>query len=441
MTLRARFDRRLAALAPPPGAALVAVSGGPDSLALLDLLAGSGEAGHLSLQVAHVDHGIHPDSGAVATQVRAVAARYRLPVHVGELALGPGTSETAARTARYRWLEGLAAEQGAETIFTAHHQDDQVETILMRFLRGSGPAGLAGIPARRGRLLRPLLPFRREELAEHLHQIGLTAWQDPANRDPRHDRSWLRTTVLPLLRSRMPDVDRRLHLVGRQGAVHRAVVEALLERDSALDLRVEDGGVSVAATPLTGYDSGVLRALLGALGRRAGCLVGPTRAARIERLLTRDRSGAVAELGSGFLAELTFGRLRLFRGLVHPLGWEHVLIQGAAGQARAGEWTLEWTRDRAPDRLERNSEAGWFVDGAYLARPWQPGDRIRPLGGLGRRLVVRCMQDARIARTRRAGWPVIEEGGVVVWIPGVCRSADRIPEPGANALRINAQLG
>jgi tRNA(Ile)-lysidine synthetase-like protein len=286
-----------------------------------------------------------------------------------------------------------------------------------------------------------LLPFRREELAEHLHEIGLSAWQDPANSDPRHDRSWLRNGLLPELRRRMPEVDRRLLSVGRQAAVHRAVVDALLERSSGLDLRAEEGGFSVAAPSLSGYDSGVLRALLGALGRRAGCLVGPTRAARIERLLTRDRSGAVAELGSGFMAELTFGRLRLFRGSVHPPLWERVLIQGEAGRTSAGEWTLEWTHDRAPDRLERNSEAGWFIEGAYVARPWHPGDRIRPLGGPGRRLVVRCMQDVRIARTRRAGWPVIEEGGAVAWVPGVCRSADRIPEPGTRALRINAYLG
>jgi tRNA(Ile)-lysidine synthase len=440
MTLRERFDRRLAALAPPPGVALIAVSGGPDSLVLLDLLAGSSAAGQLSLHVAHADHGIHPDSGTVAEQVRAAAARYRIPVHVGRLTLGAMASETLARTARYHWLNQLATELGAETIFTAHHQDDQVETILMRLLRGSGPAGLAGIPARRGRVMRPLLPFRREQLAEHLHEIGLIAWEDPANRDPRHDRGWLRTDLLPMLRRRMPEVDRRILSVGRQAAAHRAVMDAMLEGID-LDLRVEEGGVSVAAPPLSGYDSGVLRALLGALGRRAGCLVGPTRAARIERLLSRDRSGAVAELGSGFLAELTFGRLRLFRGSVHPPRWERVLIQGEAGRARAGEWTLEWTRDRTPDRLERNPEAGWFVEGAYVARPWQPGDRIRPLGGSGRRLVVRCMQDARIARTRRAEWPVIEEGGGVVWVPGVCRSADRVPEPGTLALRINAHLG
>ncbi len=441
MTLRKRFDRRLAALGPPPGAALVAVSGGPDSLVLLDLLAGSPAASRLVLHVAHADHGIHPDSGTVAEQVRAAAARYRIPVHVGRLALGATASETAARTARYQWLNQLALELGAETIFTGHQQDDQVETILMRLLRGSGPAGLAGIPARRGRVMRPLLPFRREELAEHLHEIGLSAWEDPANSDPRHDRSWLRAELLPVLRRRVPEVDRRILSVGRQAAAHRAVVDALLEGSSGLDLRVEEGGVSVAAPSLSGYDSGVLRALLGGLGRRVGCLVGPTRAARIERLLTRDRSGAVAELGSGFMAELTFGRLRLFRGSVHPPLWERVLIQGEVGRATAGEWILEWTHDRAPDRLARYPEAGWLVEGAYVARPWHPGDRIRPLGGPGRRLVVRCMQDVRIARTRRAGWPVIEEGGVVAWVPGVCRSADRIPEPGTLALRINAHLG
>jgi tRNA(Ile)-lysidine synthetase-like protein len=106
----------------------------------------------------------------------------------------------------------------------------------------------------------------------------------------------------------------------------------------------------------------------------------------------------------------------------------------------AGEWWLSWRRAAAPDRLERDSATGWFADGVYVVRPWRPGDRIRPLGGRGRRLVVRCLQDARIARTRRAAWPVVARGELVVWVPGVCRSADRLPAPGAPALRIDAHL-
>ena len=440
MTLEDRFDRHLAALNLPRGVALVAVSGGPDSLALLALLARSPAALGLELQVAHADHGIHPDAAAVAESVRTAAGRYGVPAHVGLLALGFGATETRAREARYAWLLRLAGEIGAVVIFTAHQLDDQVETILMRALEGSGPAGLAGIAARRGKLVRPLLPYRREELAEYLQRTGLESWPDPANRNPRHQRSWIRTKLLPVLRERMPDVDRRLLAMGRQAAADRMAWDALLDAVSGLDLAHEGGDVSVAATPLKGYDSGVLRALLSALGRRAGYQIGPARAARIERLLVKGHSGAVAELGAGCSAELSFGRLRLFRASTHPVPWAPGVLEGPAGELTAGDWHLIWRREPAPERLERNQPVSWFEEGSYLVRPWRAGDVLRPLGGTGRRLVVRCMQDARIARSMRAAWPVVEADSRVVWVPGVCRSADRVPAPGVLALRVDAHL-
>ncbi|HEV8599097.1 MAG TPA: tRNA lysidine(34) synthetase TilS [Gemmatimonadales bacterium] len=440
MTLAARFDHHLASLALPAGPAVVAVSGGADSLALLDLLTRSAAARVLTLHVAHADHGIHPESARVADQVRAGAARYGLPIHVTRLALGGAASETAARSARYAWLEQLADELAAELIFTAHHQDDQVETILMRVLRGSGPAGLAGIAPRRGRLVRPLLPFRRAELAAHVHAVGLEAWQDPANADLRQERAWVRGELLPLLRSRLPAVERRILGLGRQAARQRTAWDTVLERLPDLDLQPSCEGVSVAASPLHGYDSSAREALLGALGRRVGCLIGPARAAQVERLLKGGRSGAVAELGNGCAAELSFGRLRLFRRPAHPLPWEPAVIAGDAGNLVAAGWRISWRQEPAPELLERNPAASWFTPGAYSVRPWRAGDRIRPLGASGRRLVVRCMQDARIARSRRASWPVIEAAGTIVWVPGACRSAERIPAAATPALRIDAHL-
>lgn len=440
MTLLARFDRHLAAMALPPGRALVAVSGGADSLALLELLAQAPSAAVLELQVVHADHGIHPESGRVAESVRATAARLGFPCHVARLALGPAASETVARAARYAWLERLAEELDADFILTAHHRDDQVETILMRVFKGSGPAGLAGIPPRRGKLVRPLLPYRRAELAAYLHEAGLTAWDDPANRDLRHQRSWIRAEIIPALRRRLPDLDRRILALGRQAAADRAAWDAMLERLPDLDLTVACDGVSVAASPLHGYDSSSVRVLLGALGRRAGWPIGPKRAARIQGLLSRGRSGAIAELGGGCAAELSFGRLRLFREPVHPFPWERVLLAGASGSMLAAGWRIAWEHGAAPERLERAAAASWFTEGPYAARPWRAGDRIRPLGAGGRRLVVRCMQDARIPRTQRAVWPVFEAAGTIVWVPGVCRSNERIPAPCAQALRIDAHL-
>ena len=438
MSLTERFDHALTALELPAGPAVVAVSGGPDSLALLGLLRQSPAARGLELHVAHADHGIHPDSALVAERVVAVANRWSLPVYVGHLALGSSASETVARRARYQWLNRLARELGSGMIFTGHQQDDQVETILLRVLKGSGPAGLAGMAPHRGNLIRPLLPFRRGELAAFVQTLGVDPWNDPANSDPRHERSWLRGQILPTLRGRLPLVEDRILVLGQRAAVQRAGWDGLLERLPGLDLTSECDAVSVAASPLHGYDSSTQQLLLGALGRRVGCVIGPLRSARIVGLLRAGRSGAVVELGNRYAAELSFGRLRLFRGA--PADWAPRIIEGAAGEFVAGEWRISWRREPAALQRERNPAVGWFPEDSYTVRPWHAGDRIRPLGGPGRRLVVRCMQDARIARSRRRAWPVIEAAGDIVWVPGACRSADRVPAPGTAALRIDAYL-
>ncbi len=441
MNLRERFERALAGLRLPAGPALVAVSGGSDSLGLLDLLAGSPEARRLSLRVAHLDHGIHPESRRVAQTVRRIAAQYGFPFHTDRVELGPNASETEARRARYRWLESVAERNGDALILTAHHRDDQIETVLMRLIRGSGPLGLAGMSPRRGSLVRPLLGISRAQLVEHVAGLDLPVFDDPANRDPRHLRSWIRVELLPLLRRRLPEIDRRLLRLAGRAARERAAWDALLAGDPSLDLRRECDGVSVAASPFSNYDSAAVWALLGALGRRAGCHVGPVRAARVERLLAGGRSGAVVQLGNGCAAELSFGRLRLFREQGPAGARFEVPIEGASGAQQAGSWRLAWRTEPAPERLERLSMASWFSPGTYVVRPWQPGDRILPLGGSGRRLVVRCMQDAHVARHRRAGWPVVERGGTIVWVPGVSRSDHAIPQAGEPALRIDAHHG
>src|SRR5256886_8376552 len=183
-----------------PGVALVAVSGGADSVALLDLLHALTPELGLSLVVAHVDHGIRSDSGTVARAVGELAERYELPFEVGELTLGPDATETVARRARYAWLGEVQLRHGARYLVTAHHRDDQVETILLRLLKGSAPAGLAGIPARgRGGIVRPLLPFAKAPLVAHLAQLPPPQHDHPPNRDPPHPRRWGRTLLPPLL--------------------------------------------------------------------------------------------------------------------------------------------------------------------------------------------------------------------------------------------------
>ncbi len=438
MTLLDDFRRHLATLHLPPGRALVAVSGGPDSVALLDLLHRTLDDHQLDLVVAHFDHGIQPASARVAAGVRALAEGYHLAYEEGHGALGPGAGETVARHARYAWLEATRLRLGAAVILTAHHADDQVETVLMRALAGSGPAGLAGMGARRATLVRPLLPFRRDAVVRYVRSERLPAWSDPANQDARHLRSWLRGDLLPMLRARLPHVDDALLAVGRHAARDRSAWNAALELLPGLDFRLERDGFSVAARVLSGYDSALGPTLLMAAARRVGCRLGPARAARVLGIAARGASGATVPLGERWIAEVAFGRVVVGRPAAAGATAARA-VQGAEGVGQWGGWRLRWLREAAPARQERRSLTAWIAPAPLEVRGWTSGERIRPLGGTGRRLLVRCFQDARVPRSRRAAWPVLAGPGGVVWVPGVCRSDALLPAPGTEAVRIDAE--
>ena len=438
MTLLDAFRRQLEALALPAGRALVAVSGGPDSVALLDLLHRTRDLHGLELVAAHFDHGIHPESAAVAAKVRALAESLGMEHEEGRAALGARAGETVARAARYAWLEATRLRLGAAVVFTAHHADDQVETVLMRTLAGSGPAGLAGMRPRSGTIIRPLLSFRRGALVDYARAQGLPVWLDPANEDPRHLRSWLRCDVLPLLRARLPHVDEALLAVGRQAARDRAAWDAVLELLPGLDFRVEFDGFSVAAGVLSGYHSALGETILTAAARRVGCRLGPARAGRVLRQAARGASGATIELGEGWAGEIAFGRLVVSR-VARPEPGGSWSLEGRCGERQWQRWRFRWSHEPAPPYQPRAALTTWLVPGPLEVRRRTIGERIRPLGGTGRRLVVRCFQDARVPRSRRAEWPVVAGPDGVVWIPGVCRSDALLPEPGTEALRIDAE--
>lgn len=443
MTLEHRLATELGRLGLPPCRLILGVSGGPDSLALLHLMHQVALPRGFELVVAHADHRLHPDSHEVAALVARYAESLALPAVIGSLDLPPGASESEARTVRHAWLEQVRVEQGAAYLVLGHQRDDQAETVLMRVLAGSGPAGLAAMAAVQGTLVRPLLPFSRRELADHVAAIGWQPWDDPANSDPRHTRSWLRSVVLPQLAARDPAVTDHLVRVADQAATHRQAWDALLDQLPELGLATELGGVSVAADPLLGYDSGLARTVIQAAGRRAGVVIGPRAAERVLGLAATRRSGAWAPLGAEWRAELAFGRLLLVErgGQAEP--GVAVLGSAAPGALRWGRWSLAWRREVAPERIGRDGWTSWFMPGACTVRPWRSGDQIRPRGGVGRRLAVRCMQDARVPRGERAGWPVLVAPGAsaILWIPGICRAEEAVPPPGVEAMRIDVSPG
>lgn len=150
------------------------------------------------VEAATVDHQLRPESGAEAAMVAEACAALGVPHEVLVVDVEPGNVQSAARTARYAALAGWTGRRGLTALLTAHHADDQAETLLLRLNRGSGVAGLAGVravgrvPGTRIPLLRPLLDWQREELAQVIAESGLTAANDPSNADTKYDRARLR---------------------------------------------------------------------------------------------------------------------------------------------------------------------------------------------------------------------------------------------------------
>ncbi len=277
-----RLARALADLAPAP-VWWVAYSGGADSHALLHALAVLRERLGGELRAVHVDHGLHPDAAAWARHCERICADLCVPLRIlrVDARAGRGESpEASARAARYAALRELIGP--GELLLTAHHADDQAETVLLQLLRGAGPAGLAGMASRRrfgaGLLVRPLLGFTRAALRGYADAHALAWIEDSANADPAVARSHLRHRVLPALAERWPGYAATL----ARAAAHQAEAARVLETVARGDLAALGGGTAgLAVEGLRALDPARQRLVLRVWLRASGLPVPP--AARLER--------------------------------------------------------------------------------------------------------------------------------------------------------------
>ncbi len=186
---------------------LVAVSGGPDSMALLHVLSVLRNKLDFELTAHAVDHGLRPEAREEVALAQQWARQNGLELDVTHLKVAPGGNlQARARAARLACLREQAQRVGAGCIAVGHHADDRAETVLLRILRGTGPAGLGAMGARTGDLIRPLLRARRSDVMSHLNRHGIPFSQDPSNDDRRFLRARVRWEVLPLLETMSPRI-------------------------------------------------------------------------------------------------------------------------------------------------------------------------------------------------------------------------------------------
>lgn len=283
----ARFRRDLEALVgSAPGRLGLAVSGGPDSLALLLLAAGAFPG---RIQAATVDHQLRPESAGEAAFVAALCSG----LGVAHATLHPsapisGSLQAEARRVRYGLLDAWREREGLDWLLTAHHLDDQAETVLMRLNRGAGVAGLSGVRAVNGRVLRPLLGWRRAELAEVVKAAGVEAVEDSSNADRRFDRVRMRQA---LAESDWLDPGP----IARSAAALAEAEDALAwTTDQLLESRIEQEGDALLLDP-SGLPAELRRRLALAILFRLGA-TGLPRGDEVSRLISALELGATATL-------------------------------------------------------------------------------------------------------------------------------------------------
>jgi tRNA(Ile)-lysidine synthase len=424
---------------------LVAVSGGPDSVALLHALTALRPEYELGLTVCHVHHGLRPEADRDAAFVEALAGRLGCPVRIVRVhvPLGGGRSpEEAARRVRYAALTRLADETGARRVALGHTADDQAETVLMRLLQGAGPRGLAGIPVRRGRLVRPLLEVGRAAVEAYLAAQGLAAVEDATNRDPKFLRNRIRHELLPLLAAQVgPRVPEALRRVARASREAVESLDALVRPRLAGCLSPTPVGWRLDLAALDGLLPGAAKAVLRIA---VGEVAAPD---RLGAGLREPHLDALLRLG----AAPSGARVRLPSGIVVERGRDAVWILSPAaaappaalsvpGRTRAGSWVVTATLGRADGGWPADPAGeAWFdwealtapgrAGPALTVRPPRAGERMVPFGGTTRIRLGRLLAAAGVPRLARARWPVVvgagpgADGGEALWLVGARRAA------------------
>jgi tRNA(Ile)-lysidine synthase len=257
---------------------VVAISGGPDSTCLLDVLTRLSTKLDLSLAVAHVDHGLSPDSAEIAARLSRQAAQSGHDVHVVRAPDLQGSNlQARARTFRYGFLDTVAANTGADRIATGHTLDDRVETTLARLIHGAGTEGLAGLPPVEGSRIRPLIAARRADTRAYCTERGLDFVDDPANADERFERVAVRSRLLRAIEEHWgPGAVEAIAASAERLREDAAALSSIADRLYADVARMSDGATVLDAEVLESLPRAVRRRLLeAAVGR------------------VRDRSGGI----------------------------------------------------------------------------------------------------------------------------------------------------
>ncbi len=429
-----------------PGArATVACSGGLDSLVLLHLL--RFQAGELALDVAaaHFDHAMRPGSAADARWLSGLAGAWGVSIQRARAEKIP-VSESEARALRYRFLESLVVNGMADCLLTAHHADDQVETVLFRIARGTGVRGLRGIPLEREpRILRPLLPFARAEIEDYARTFRIRPRVDPTNVSPRFARNRVRHRLLPLLEEIHPGAREAVLRLARNAKRATEALDAL-SADLLKEMIKEDGEYFTVLDreSMASLSEAVAGEVLRRVAEGLGVTLSETGTASGVEFIRSGRSGGHVVVSGPTRLDIEFDQVRVSSSPGERLDARSVGEKGLDIRAPdPGEGEIELGGDRFGIRWGSSRGGSANLDGSLArgdcewaefraqdlsfpleVRGWRPGDRIRVPAG--RTKLKKLFNEERVPRSKRRRLPVlVDSEGLVVWLSGRPHDGDR----------------
>ena len=408
---------------------VLAVSGGPDSLAMLHVFVRVAPIYGLELHVAHLDHRLRPDSDRDAAFVAREARKLGLPVTVRTAESNepiPGLSpEEAARERRKSFLQEVAEGIGAARIATAHTMDDQAETVLMRLLFGTGPRGLGGIPPLRWWYVRPLIDARRAHVMAFCRALRLRPRMDPTNTDPAFRRNVIRHETIPFLTS----------------TLNASLTEALARLADLL--RDEDQylhGLTTSKAPPEDAPGGgsrlpleAIRALPVPLQRRAirylfateGVEASATHTEAVRELVLSGHTGQRIDLPGPLSARLEYGFLIVGRApsSAGPPSSVELIVPGETDLPPWGVRSRSWLSVEDPVSWP-DGKRNCVLDADRISFPlrvrrWRSGDRFKPLGMSRAKKVGDYFTDAKVPRPERTQVPlIVDRDDRILWVVG-----------------------
>lgn len=388
---------------------------------------------------AHLHHGQREEADkeqalceafAVDLGISFLTGRANVPQIAEDMKVG---LEEAGRHARYAFFEQARRNSEAHLIATAHTRNDHVETVVMNLTRGSGMSGLAGIPATRGNIVRPLLPFSRDETREYCEEYGLWFHDDPANHDLSFTRARIRHRILPELLALNPSADvtiaRTASLIAEEDGFLNGMAAAALERseyplNGELAFLSDDVEVAFHLSQLGHLPTVLFRRAIRLAVEAVGGSLDHRQTSAVVEGVSRQESGSVTTEGGGVAVEWNTERIHI-RDLQPTIPFRFPLT--VPGETSSDEFGWAFYAHEAESMGETSKRASLEVEldpakirGQLYFRTVQAGDEMKPLGFKGRRKISDLLSEAKLTSAARSRLPIVCDLVGPIWVPGVC---------------------